>query len=154
MPLILNMIQTTIHRKTSAILKILDKQECIKTIYLKDNLLFNLQWWFLNKCMDNQVEIILTQICNKLNSVYLNLVCLLNQYMVNQVECIQTKICHKLNLVHLNLVLCHPNNTVNLEFLEICHRNNMEFLEICHQANLVILLCKINMHNNHTSIDT
>jgi len=82
--------------------------------------------------------------------------------MDNQVEFIQIQTYHKLNTVHLNLVLCHPNNMElpeichhnNMELPEICHHNNMELPVICHKANLVILLCKINIHNNHTNIDT
>ena len=172
----LNMIHTTIHHKTSTILKTLDRQECIKTTYLKDNLLFNLEWCLPNQRTDNQVECIQTQICYKHNLLPLNLIWWLpNHHTDNQGEFIQTQICHKLNMVYLNLVLFHPNNTVNLELLLICHHNNMEFLEICHRnnmepleichhnnmepleichkANQVILQCKINMHNNHPSID-
>lgn len=117
-PLNLNIILIWINPKT------LDSLECIKTICLHLNLLFNLKW------------------------------CLPNHFMDNQGLCIQTQIWHLLNMVLLNPVLCHPNNTVNLELsTRICKDNNMELPDLCHKANLVIPQCKINMDNNHHNID-
>jgi len=102
----------------------LDSLECIKTICLHLKFMFNLEWRLLNHFMDNHRE------------------------------CIQTQTWHLLNMVLLNPVLCHPNNTVNLELsTRICKDNNMEFPDLCHKVNLVILQCKINMHNNHHNID-
>jgi len=141
-PLNLNMILIWINPK------ILDSLECIQTICLHLNFMFNLEWclhlkfmfnleWCLpNHYMDNQTEWIP------------------NQFMDNQMEWIHTQIWHLLNMVILNPVLCHPNNTVNLELsTRICKDNNMEFQDLCHKVNLVILQYKINMHNNHHNID-
>jgi len=102
-------------------------------------------------------------ICLHLNLLFNLEWCLPNHFMDNQGLCMQTQIWHLLNMVLLNPVLCHPNNTVNLELsTRICKDNNMELPDLCLKANLVIPQCKtnlvipqckINMNNNHHNID-